>query len=82
MCPASKQTPLNTSYVFGFQRETLYALYFSSLVLIELYVSYRYPFRQNSNFLYLTGYHEPDSVLIVGKYWIKNWLYWDTPFTE
>ncbi|CAB3980833.1 probable Xaa-Pro aminopeptidase 3 isoform X1 [Paramuricea clavata] len=24
-----------------------------------------YPFRQNSNFLYLTGYQEPDSVLIV-----------------
>ena len=69
MCPGNKQTPLNTSYVFACQiRETLYPLYCSSLVLIELYVSYRYPFRQNSNFLYLTGYHEPDSVLIVGKY--------------
>ena len=30
---------------------------------------FRYPFRQNTDFLYLTGFQEPDAVLVLRKWY-------------
>ena len=38
-----------------------------STLLFFFKISFRYPFRQNTDFLYLTGFQEPDAVLVLRK---------------
>ena len=38
------------------------------MILICSVFLYRYPFRQNTDFLYLTGFQQPDAVLVLRKY--------------
>lgn len=42
--------------------------------LYYCYAFFRYPFRQNTDFLYLTGFQEPDAVLVLRKLLPKLWV--------